>query len=236
MPSTFRATLELSTFSRLRFARKRSDKHSQFNDASSRQVFLPIFASLADVFGRHSSMQFALCCFLVGSALSTGAQNMAMMLAGRAIAGVGAAGLITVRFKQCSITVPNSRLMKTPCSIWQLIRTILADTRSLRAQNIQATCLFVLYGLGFSTGPVIGGSLSKLSLRWIFGIKYVVMFILKSILLKMGYPVFPFVRQAWCSSSCSFDTGSRNRAHGSYNALSRNRPYPTRLFCRSSLV
>jgi len=146
-------------------------KHSQFNDASSRQVFLPIFASLADVFGRHSAMQFALCCFLVGSALSTGAQNMAMMLAGRAIAGVGAAGLITVRY--CSITAPNSRLM-TPYSIWQLIRTILADTRSLRAQNIQATCLFVLYGLGFSTGPVIGGSLSKLSLRWIFGIKYVV--------------------------------------------------------------
>lgn len=59
-------------------------------------VFLPVFASLADIFGRHWALQIGFVFFLVGSALSTGAQNMDMMLAGRGIAGVGAAGLITV--------------------------------------------------------------------------------------------------------------------------------------------
>ncbi|KAH9946096.1 MFS general substrate transporter [Epithele typhae] len=34
-------------------------------------VFLPLFASLADVWGRHWALQFALFCFLLGSAIST---------------------------------------------------------------------------------------------------------------------------------------------------------------------
>ena len=59
-------------------------------------VFLPLFASIADVFGRHWALQTSLALFLIGSALSTGAQNMAMMLAGRGISGIGAAGLLTV--------------------------------------------------------------------------------------------------------------------------------------------
>jgi MFS family permease len=60
-------------------------------------VFLPLYASLADIFGRHWAMQTSLIWFIVGSAISTGAQNMPMMLAGRGIAGVGAAGFLTVR-------------------------------------------------------------------------------------------------------------------------------------------
>ena len=60
-------------------------------------VFLPLFASFADIFGRHWTLQLALLFFMVGSAISTGAHNMATMLAGRGIAGVGAAGLLAVR-------------------------------------------------------------------------------------------------------------------------------------------
>ena len=59
-------------------------------------VFLPLFASVADIYGRHTGIQVALLFFIFGSALSTGARNMEMMLAGRAIAGIGAAGLLTV--------------------------------------------------------------------------------------------------------------------------------------------
>ena len=53
-------------------------------------------------------MQASLVFFILGSALSTGAQNMAMMLVGRAIAGVGAAGLLTV--SRC----PKIRVKPTP--------------------------------------------------------------------------------------------------------------------------
>lgn len=62
-------------------------------------VFLPIFASFADVFGRHSAMQLSLVFFLVGSAISTGASEMIAMLVGRGVAGIGAAGLLTVSYR-----------------------------------------------------------------------------------------------------------------------------------------
>ncbi|KIK75094.1 hypothetical protein PAXRUDRAFT_19288 [Paxillus rubicundulus Ve08.2h10] len=65
----------------------------------SSTVFLPLFASVADVFGRYPGLQISLFFFLIGSAISTGAINITMMLLGRGIAGVGAAGLLTVRFK-----------------------------------------------------------------------------------------------------------------------------------------
>jgi MFS family permease len=64
----------------------------------SSTVFLPLFASLADVFGRSSGLP-SLISFLIGSAISTSAVNMGMMLVGRGIAGVGAAGLLTVRIQ-----------------------------------------------------------------------------------------------------------------------------------------
>ncbi|KIJ28884.1 hypothetical protein M422DRAFT_189144 [Sphaerobolus stellatus SS14] len=109
-------------------------------------VFLPIFASLADIFGRHWALQLSLILFTVGSALSTGAQNMPMMLAGRGIAGIGAAGLLTV------------------------VRVILADSASLDDNNVQASLLVILYAIGFSVGPVIGGVLTNISFRWVFAI------------------------------------------------------------------
>lgn len=59
-------------------------------------VFLPLFASIADIYGRHFGLQLSLVFFLIGSAISTGAVNMVMVLVGRGIAGIGAAGLLTV--------------------------------------------------------------------------------------------------------------------------------------------
>lgn len=109
-------------------------------------VFLPFFAAVADVYGRHFGLQISLVFFLVGSALSTGAVNIIMVLAGRGIAGVGAAGLLTI------------------------VRTILSDTTSLNANNLQQSAMFFLYCVGFSVGPVIGGFLVTASFRWVFAI------------------------------------------------------------------
>ncbi len=60
-------------------------------------VFLPLFASIADVYGRHRAMQAALIFVFVGSAICTGALDIQTMLVGRGIEGVGVAGLLTVR-------------------------------------------------------------------------------------------------------------------------------------------
>ncbi|KAI0093053.1 major facilitator superfamily domain-containing protein [Irpex rosettiformis] len=109
-------------------------------------VCLPPFASIADVFGRHCALQLALILFAVGSAISTGAQNMAMMLAGRGIAGMGAAGLLAV------------------------VRIILTDSKSLDTNNWQQSMMFLLYTVGYCIGPFIGGALLTVSFRWIFAI------------------------------------------------------------------
>jgi MFS family permease len=52
-------------------------------------AFLPAYGQFADIFGRHIVMQSAIFIFLVGSALCTGAQTWNMIMAGRAIAGIG---------------------------------------------------------------------------------------------------------------------------------------------------
>ncbi|KAI0329719.1 MFS general substrate transporter [Cubamyces sp. BRFM 1775] len=109
-------------------------------------VFLPLFAHLADVWGRHWALQLSLLFFAVGSAISTGSQNMATMLAGRGVAGIGAAGMLAI------------------------VRIILADSRSLDDNNWQQSMLFFLFTIGYCVGPVIGGALTTVSFRWIFAI------------------------------------------------------------------
>ncbi|KAG8949426.1 hypothetical protein FRC00_008142, partial [Tulasnella sp. 408] len=109
-------------------------------------VFLPIYGSIADILGRHWALQCALVVFLIGSAICTAAQDMPMLLAGRGIAGIGAAGLVSV------------------------VRIILSDSGSLNEDNFMNSLLVVLYAVGYSTGPVIGGALLNSSFRWIFAI------------------------------------------------------------------
>ncbi|KAG1888133.1 major facilitator superfamily domain-containing protein [Suillus subluteus] len=109
-------------------------------------VFLPFFASIADIYGRYFGLQLSLLFFLVGSAFSTGAVNMTILLVGRGIAGIGAAGLLTI------------------------VPTILSDSSSLDTNNIQQFARFFLYSLGFCLGPVIGGFLVTASFRWVFAI------------------------------------------------------------------
>ncbi|KAI0743922.1 MFS general substrate transporter [Daedaleopsis nitida] len=109
-------------------------------------VFLPLFASLADIWGRHWALQLSLLLFMVGSAISTGSQNMETMLVGRGIAGIGAGGMMAV------------------------VRIIMADSRSLDDNNWQQSVLFFLYTVGYCVGPVIGGALTTISFRWIFAI------------------------------------------------------------------
>jgi MFS family permease len=72
----------------------------------SSTVFLPFFASVADVYGRYFGFQASLLLFLIGNAVSTGAVNIAMVLAGRGVAGIGAAGLLTV----CELLVSPASL------------------------------------------------------------------------------------------------------------------------------
>ncbi|KAJ5170802.1 Major facilitator superfamily domain general substrate transporter [Penicillium coprophilum] len=119
---------------------------SVFNLTSA--AFLFFWAQLTDLFGRHIVLQSAIFVMLIGSAICTGAPTSAfsVLLVGRALQGVGAAGV--------NIS----------------IRTILADRVSLTEYAVNWTIFALVSGIGFSIGPVIGGYLTQASWRWCFAI------------------------------------------------------------------
>ena len=59
-------------------------------------AFIPVWGQFADIFGRYLTLQASQCFFILGSALCAGAplNDFPMLLAGRGLEGVGAAGLI----------------------------------------------------------------------------------------------------------------------------------------------
>ncbi|KAL4746353.1 hypothetical protein BDW72DRAFT_210496 [Aspergillus terricola var. indicus] len=58
-------------------------------------ALIPSFGQLSDVFGRHATLQLATFLMLVGSVLGAAAQTWGMLLLGRALQGVGSAGLMS---------------------------------------------------------------------------------------------------------------------------------------------
>lgn len=91
-------------------------------------------------------MQVAVISMLIGSAICAGSPVTAfpMLLFGRALLGLGCAGLNIVT------------------------RTVLADKVSL-AENAKNNTIFTLVGgIGYGIGPTIGGYLTSASWRWVF--------------------------------------------------------------------
>ncbi|KFA47413.1 hypothetical protein S40293_05406 [Stachybotrys chartarum IBT 40293] len=103
---------------------------------------------MADVFGRNATLNASLLLLLVGSALCTAAPitTYAVLLLGRGIQGISAAGLNVV------------------------VRTILADRVSLAENAKNWSFLAIIGGIGFGIGPVVGGYLTRADWRWIFAI------------------------------------------------------------------
>lgn len=81
---------------------------------------------------------------LIGSALCAGAQTWGMLLLGRALQGVSAAGISNV------------------------IEIILADNVSLEDNAKNNTIFTLISGFAFSAGPVVGGFLTQADWRWCF--------------------------------------------------------------------
>jgi hypothetical protein len=73
----------------------------------------------------------ALAIFIIGSAISTGAQSMIMVIIGRGVAGIGAAGLLSVNLLAKLFYGPtdNAILFLSPfasfCPIQLLLMTLL---------------------------------------------------------------------------------------------------------------
>lgn len=106
--------------------------------------FIPFWGQLADVFGRHAVLQTVMVIMMIGTALAAGAQAWTMLLFGRALMGVAAAGILNI------------------------IKIVLADKVTLQENARNNTIFSLVGGVSFGVGPVIGGYLTDASWRWCF--------------------------------------------------------------------
>ncbi|KAJ8111534.1 hypothetical protein OPT61_g5895 [Boeremia exigua] len=108
-------------------------------------TFVPVTGQFAEAFGRHSTLHFQMFWIMVGSALCAGAQSWGMLLVGRALQGLGAAGIMN------------------------LSRIILSDNGATLAQiSRNNSTLSLIGGISYGVGPVVGGYLADISWRYCF--------------------------------------------------------------------
>lgn len=111
----------------------------------------PLYGKISDLFGRRKVFQFAVITFLIGSLLAGASQNMAELIATRALQGLGAGGLMALTF------------------------VIIGDIIPPRERGRYQGYFGAVFGLSSVAGPLLGGFFSDHATifgvtgwRWIF--------------------------------------------------------------------
>ncbi|KAL7929270.1 MFS general substrate transporter [Trichoderma chlorosporum] len=105
----------------------------------------PMFGQLANLFGRRWPMIISVALFVLGSGICGGAINVAMMIGGRVIQGIGGAGVSV------------------------LVETIVCDLVPLRERGSYMAIVVSMVSVGSGLGPLFGGLIVSYSTwRWAF--------------------------------------------------------------------
>ncbi|KAM4057562.1 major facilitator superfamily protein [Hirsutella rhossiliensis] len=106
---------------------------------------IPIFAQAANIYGRRSLTLLAVCLFALGSGLCGGASSTAMMIAGRAVQGIGGGGILTMS------------------------EIVICDLVSIRERGLYAGVIGGIWAIAAVVAPILGGAFAQgSSWRWIF--------------------------------------------------------------------
>jgi EmrB/QacA subfamily drug resistance transporter len=108
-------------------------------------ISTPLYGKLGDLFGRKGLFQLCIVIFLVGSALCGFATSMGLLIAFRAVQGIGAGGLMV------------------------LAMAIIADVVPPRERGRYQGYFGAVFATSSIAGPLLGGFLTdQISWRWVF--------------------------------------------------------------------
>lgn len=104
----------------------------------------PLYGQIANIFGRRNPFLFAIVLFALGSGIAGGASSPAMLISGRTVQGLGAAGL------------------------YVLSDILICDLVPPRHRGPYLSAVLSTAGIGSTIGPVVGGAIAEHNWRWIF--------------------------------------------------------------------
>ncbi|KAK3335925.1 major facilitator superfamily domain-containing protein [Cercophora scortea] len=105
----------------------------------------PIWGKISDIWGRKPILLVAVAVFWIGSLLSAVSVSMAMLLAARAVQGIGGGGIII------------------------LVNICISDLFSMRRRGVYFGIMGMVWAVASALGPVLGGVFtSKVTWRWCF--------------------------------------------------------------------
>src|SRR2546430_10486794 len=107
----------------------------------SSTVVSPLYGKLSDIHGRRAMMLWAIGFFLVGSIISAAAPNMAILIAGRTLQGIGGGGIVP------------------------LTQTTIADMVTPRERGHYQAYIGTSWIVAGLTGPALGGAIAE-HLHW----------------------------------------------------------------------
>jgi EmrB/QacA subfamily drug resistance transporter len=133
---------------------------------------VPSWGKISDIFGRKPILLIAAGLFFLGSVISATAVNIAMLIGGRSVQGVGGGGVLV------------------------LVNICISDLFSMRNRGAYYGLVGMTWAFASAAGPLIGGAFTeKVSWRWCFyinlptsGLAMVVLFFF----LKVKNPQVPF--------------------------------------------
>jgi MFS family permease len=115
------------------------------SDISTSTIVQPLYGQFANIFGRRWPILFAISTFMLGSGLCGGATSPGMLIAGRAIQGLGIGGVNV------------------------MIDCVVCDLVPLRSRPNFMGLIYVIFSLGTSIGPFVGGVfVDRVTWRWVF--------------------------------------------------------------------
>ena len=104
---------------------------------------IPSWGKISDIFGRKPMLMLANVIFMIGSLIVALAHNIAMLIAGRAVQGLGAGGLTI------------------------LVKIVIGDIFPLNIRSVFYGVIGGVWAVAAATGPAVGGALTeKVSWRW----------------------------------------------------------------------